>query len=132
MSNSWLRRITWGAALLAIVILIVSVITLVSAPVPASVAWLASLASSVVALGAPIIGLIIVARQARNRIGWLWIIYALLVGVRSLGHGIYYASGAQPTGYSSLERFFLWVTEGAYIAVLVLFILLLLWFPAGC
>ena len=131
MSNSWLRRITWGAALLAIVILIVSVITLVSAPVPASVAWLASLASSVVALGAPIIGLIIVARQARNRIGWLWIIYALLVGVRSLGHGIYYASGAQPTGYSSLERFFLWATEGANLAVLVLFILLLLWFPDG-
>ena len=131
MSDSWLRRIAWGTALLAIALLIVSALVLLSAPYPASVAWLASLASSVVALGAPIIGLLIVARQARNRIGWLWIVYGLLVGVRSLGHGIYYASGAQPVGYSSLELFFLWATEFTNVSALVFFILLLLWFPDG-
>ncbi len=131
MSDNSLRRIAWGTALLAIVLLIVSAIVLLSAPDTASVAWLANLASSVVALGAPIMGLIIVARQARNRIGWPWIVYGLLVGVRSLGHGIYYASGAQPVGYSSLELFFLWATEFTNVSTLVLFILLLLWFPDG-
>jgi hypothetical protein len=131
MSDNSLRRIAWGTALLAIVLLIVSAIVLLSAPDPASVAWLANLASSVVALGAPIMGLIIVTRQARNRIAWLWIVYGLLVGVRSLGHGIYYASGAQPVGYSSLELFFLWATEFTNVSTLVFFILLLLWFPDG-
>ena len=131
MSGSWFRRFAWGTALLAIVILILSVITLLSAPEPASAAWLANLASSVVALGAPMMGLVIVTRQARNRIGWLWIVYGLLVGVRSLGHGIYYASGAQLVGYSSLELFFLWATEFTNVSTLVFFILLLLWFPDG-
>ncbi len=131
MSDSWLRRIAWATALLAGVLLVVAAIVLLSAPDPASVAWLANLASSVVALGAPIMGLIIVTRQARNRIAWLWIVYGLLVGVRSLGHGIYYASGAQPVGYSSLELFFLWATEFTNVSTLVFFILLLLWFPDG-
>ena len=131
MSESWLRRITWGTALLAIVILIVSAITLLSRPYFASVTWLANLAASVMALGAPIIGLIIVARQPRNRIGWLWIVYGLLVGIKSLGHGIYYASGAQSVGYSPLELLFLWATEFTNVSTLVFFILLLLWFPDG-
>jgi hypothetical protein len=131
MSDSWLRRIAWGTALLAIVLLIVSAIVLLSAPDPANTTWLSVLGASIAALGAPILGLIIVLRQPRNRIGWLWIIYALAVGVRSLGHGIYYASGAQPVGYSALELFFLWATEPANLVTFACLILLLLWFPDG-
>ncbi len=129
MSDTWLRRIAWGTASFAAIILTVSAVMLFLAPDFSSMDWL--LASAMVALGAPILGVIIVTRQPRNRIGWLWIIYGLLIGFRSLGHGIYYLGGAQPAGYSALEYFLLWATEPANLATLVCLILLLLWFPDG-
>ena len=131
MSDIWLRRIAWGVASFAIVILITSIAILLLAPDRSSLGWLGSQGSGIVALGAPILGVIIAARQPRNRVGWLWIIYGLLVGVRSLGHAVYYFGGSQPAGYSALEYFLLWSTEPANIAVLACLILLMLWFPDG-
>ena len=131
MSDIWLRRIAWGTASFAIVILITSIVILLLAPDRSSLGWLGSQGSGIVALGAPILGVIIAARQPRNRMGWLWIIYGLLVGVRSLGHAVYYFGGSQPAGYSALEYFLLWSTEPANIAVLACLILLMLWFPDG-
>ena len=131
MSDIWLRRIAWGVASFAIVILITSIAILLLAPDRSSLGWLGSQGSGIVALGAPILGVIIAARQPRNRMGWLWIIYGLLVGVRSLGHAVYYFGGSQPAGYSALEYFLLWSTEPANIAVLACLVLLMLWFPDG-
>jgi len=131
MSDIWLRRIAWGMASFAIVILITSIAILLLAPDRSSLGWLGSQGSGIVALGAPILGVIIAARQPRNRMGWLWIIYGLLVGVRSLGHAIYYFGGSRPAGYSALEYFLLWSTEPANLTLIACLILLLLWFPDG-
>ena len=102
MSDTWLRRIAWGTSSLAIGVLIVSMAMLFLAPDHSSVNLLTIMVSSFVTLGAPILGAIIVTKQPRNRVGWLWIVYGLLIGLRSLGHGIYYYGGSQPSGYSAL------------------------------
>ena len=131
MRDIWLRRIAWGMASFAIVILITSIAMLLLAPDRSSLGWLGSQGSGIVALGAPILGVIIATRQPRNRMGWLWIIYGMIVGVRSLGHAIYYFGGSQPAGYSAVEYFLLWATEPANFAMLACLILLMLWFPDG-
>jgi len=132
MNDSWLRRIACLTALVAIAILVASVVILLLAPdFPTNYFGWGNILSSIVAFGAPILGVIIVKRQPHNRIGWLFITYGLMIGFRSLGHGIYYFHGSQPTGYSSLEYFFLWLTETANLFVFACLILLLLWFPDG-
>jgi hypothetical protein len=131
MSDITLRHTAWGTALTAIAILLLSVVMLLFTPNSTNFVVLGSLGSSLVALGALILGLIIATRQPRNRIGWLWIFYGLLVGVRSLGHAIYYLNGAQPVGYSALEYILLWSTEPANLSIFICLILLLLWFPDG-
>ncbi|MBP6803785.1 MAG: hypothetical protein KA362_06725 [Chloroflexi bacterium] len=131
MSDTWLRRIAWGTSSLAIGVLIVSMAMLFLAPDHSSVNLLTIMVSSFVTLGAPILGAIIVTKQPRNRVGWLWIVYGLLIGLRSLGHGIYYYGGSQPSGYSALEYFLLWLTEPANLTVLACLILMILWFPNG-
>ena len=93
--------------------------------------WLGTLIGGFVALGAPILGIIIVIRRPRHRVGWLWLVYGLLVGLRTLGHAIYYYGDSQPTGYSALEYFLLWSTELANITSVICLILLVLWFPDG-
>ena len=129
MSDAWLRRIAWVTAACALIVLTISAIMLLMSPKFSSLDWI--LAGDIVALGAPILGVIIVSRHPRNRIGWLWIIYGLLIGFRSLGHGVYFFGGAQPAGYSALEYFLLWLTEPTNISVLACLILLMLWFPDG-
>ena len=132
MNDSWLRRIACLTALVAIAILIASVVMLLLAPdIPTNYFGWGNILSSIVAFGAPILGVIIVIRQPHNRIGWLFITYGLMIGFRSLGHGIYYFHDSQPTGYSALEYFFLWSTESANLIVFACLILLLLWFPDG-
>lgn len=131
MNDSWLRRMAWLTALIAITILIATTFIFFLVPDRYSFYWLGFQVSDLVAMGAPILGLLIATRQPRNRIGWLWIFYGLLVGIRSLGHAIYYFEGAQPAGYSALEYFLLWLTEPTNITLLCCLILLLLWFPDG-
>jgi len=131
MSDIWLRRTAQILTVFAIVILLVSAVMLSMVPDYTTHNWLESQVKSIVTLGAPIVGLVIVTRQTRHRIGWLWIFYGIFVGFRTLGHAIYYSGGAQPVGYSSLEYFLLWFTEPAGLFMLALPILLMLWFPDG-
>lgn len=132
MSDSWLRRIAWAMTTASIAILVLSIVLLLLAPsIPNDSFRYGNAFASLVALGGPILGLLIVRSQPRNRIGWLFIAFGFSIGLRSLGHGIYYFHGAQPTGYSSLELFLLWVTEPTNLTTIVGFILLLLWFPDG-
>jgi len=131
MSDTRIRRIAWVSAITVIATLISSAVILFLAPHPSNANWLANQVASIVTLGAPILGLIILTRQPRHRIGWLWIIYGLFVAIRSLGHAIYYFGGSQFAGYSALEYFFLWSTEPANLATLICYILLILWFPDG-
>lgn len=131
MNDKGYRLLAWGTAITALVMLIISAVMLFLAPDLSSGNWLENQVKSVVTLGAPILGLIIVTRQPRQRIGWLWVVYGLVVGLRTLGHAIYFYAGSQSTGYSDLEYFFLWATEPANFAGFVCLILLMLWFPDG-
>jgi hypothetical protein len=131
MNDIALRRFAWGTAFFASVILLISATMLFLAPDRSSYTWFGNLGSAIVALGAPILGVVIVTRQPRNRIGWLWIIYGVIVGLRSLGHAIYYFGDSQPVGYSPLEYFLLWLTEPTNLATIICPLLLLLWFPDG-
>jgi hypothetical protein len=93
--------------------------------------WLEPQVRTIVNLGAPILGLVIVRRQPRQRVGWLFLILGVLVSFRGWGYAIYFGNGAQVVGYSPIEQFLLWFTELTNLAALVGQALLLLWFPDG-
>jgi hypothetical protein len=131
MNDSRSRRIGWGTAFFAFAILFVSAVMLYLAPDHSSLNWLENQVKAIVTLGVPILGMIIVARQPRHLLGWLWMFYGLFVGFRTLGHAIYYFNGSQPTGYSPVGFFLLWSTEPANFAAISCLILLMLWFPDG-
>jgi hypothetical protein len=131
MNDSWSRRIGWGTAFFAFAILFISTMILYLAPGHSNLNWLENQVKAIVTLGAPILGVIIVIRRPRHRIGWLWMIYGLVVGLRTLGHADYYFNGSQPIGYSPLEFFLLWSTEPANYGAFCCLILLMLWFTDG-
>lgn len=132
MSDFWLKRIAWGMALLAVVILLISAVMLsLATGYTNSLSWLENQVRAIVSLGAPLLGLIIVLRLPRQRIGWLWLVFGLAAGLRTLAHAIYYYGGAQPGGYSALVYFLLWFSELGTLISFSCVILLLLWFPDG-
>jgi hypothetical protein len=131
MNETWLRRLAWGLALYAVIISVVSAVWLFSAADYTRLSWLEPQVRVIVNLGAPILGLIIVRQQPRQRVGWLFLILGVLVSFRGLGYAIYFGNGAQAVGYSPLELFLLWFTELTNLAALVGQALLLLWFPDG-
>ena len=89
MSDIWLRRIAWGMAFFAFVILFISAVMLFLAPDHSSLSWLENQVKAVMTLGVPILGLIIVTKQPRHRVGWLWIMYGIVVGLRENSRLIY-------------------------------------------
>ncbi len=131
MNDHWLRRVGWGTAVFSLIILTVSIIMLWLPPGQTTPVWQYVQVRTISELGAPVLGLLILNKQPRQRIGWLWIIYGLAAGLGSLGHAIYFYGGSQPTGYSALEYFLLWVTGPVNVTNLICLILLILWFPDG-
>ena len=131
MSDMGLKRLAWGMALFSIIIMVMSAILLYLAPASTRVNWLYSQVRSIVELGAPVVGLLIIHRWRRHRIGWLFCVYSILVSFQVWGHAIYYFGGSEAAGYSAREEFLLWFTEGANFSILVCQSLLLLWFPDG-
>jgi hypothetical protein len=131
MSNKWLHRLAWGLALYTVTASIVAAVWLFWAADYTRLSWLEPQVRTIVNLGAPILGLVIVRQQPRQRVGWLFLILGVLVSFRGLGYAIYFGNGAQAVGYSPLELFLLWFTELTNVAALVGQALLLLWFPDG-
>jgi hypothetical protein len=131
MKETWLRRTAWILAIAALALLAVAAILALLVPDPNSVAWWEPLISSLAAMGAPILGLVIVLRQPRNRYGWLWLAYALFIAIRTLSLAFYFFNHMQPTGYSPLGYFLLWLSEPVNLASITCMILLILWFPDG-
>ena len=131
MINVWLRRIAWGVAIYTVLALIVSAVLLFLAPNRTSTYWLWNQTTAIVTIGAPVLGLIILRKQPRHPIGWLWLLWGVVVSLRTLGVGVYYLGGSRSTGYSALAYFFLWSTELANLLTLSVPSLLMLWFPNG-
>jgi len=131
MNETWLRRLAWGLALYAVIVSVVTAVWLFWAADYTRLSWLDVQVRTIVNLGAPILGLVIVRQQPRQRVGWLFLILGVLVSFRGLGYAIYFGNGAQAVGYSPVELFLLWFTELTNVAVLVGQALLLLWFPDG-
>jgi hypothetical protein len=131
MKEIWLQRIGWIWAMTAIFLLAAAVIMLLLVPNPNSVAWLESTTTAFATVGAPILGLVIVLRQPRNRYGWLWLIYALFTAIRTLSLAFFFFNHSNFTGYSPLGYFLLWLSEPVNLASILCIILLILWFPDG-
>ncbi len=131
MSDTWLRRLAWGTAVATLALLIISAVMLSMAFNPTSINWLWNQITAIVTIGAPVLGLIILRKQPRHPIGWLWLLWGVVVSFRTLGHGVYYLGGSRPTGYSAVTYFLLWSTELANIITLIVPSLLMLWFPHG-
>lgn len=125
------QLLAWFLALVGEIVLIVAAVLTLQVPAWTEPIWLEPFVKSITSIGAPILGLVIVLRQPRNRYGWLWLIYALFTAVRMLSVAYYLFNHSQFSGYSPLGLFLLWLSEPAGIGTILCMILLVLWFPDG-
>jgi hypothetical protein len=127
-----LNRAVWIVTLSVFALVLSSIALLFLVPKPAnSSTWLDPGLQAIAALGAPILSLVILRHQPRNRIGWLWLVYALGSGLSALALGYFYLSGSRPTGYPLMGSLLLWLSEPAKFASFICLMLVLLWFPDG-
>ncbi len=132
MNISWERIAPWMMALAALVILPGSVILILMNPAGHDERVWEFLTGAVFGCGAPILGLVILRHQPRNRIGWLWLVIGLTIAFGSLSQGLKYYTNSNPsTDYSSLIFTILLFSETAYILRFICLMLLMLWFPDG-
>ncbi len=132
MNISWERIAAWMMALAALVILPGSVLLILMNPAGHDERVWEFLTGAVFGCGAPILGLVILRHQPRNRIGWLWLVIGLTIAFGSLSQGLkYYANSNPSSGYSSLIFTILIFSETAYIIRFICLMLLMLWFPDG-
>ena len=131
MSDKGYQRLAWVTAVATCTLLIISAVMIALASDPTNVNWLWNQTTAIVTIGAPVLGLIIVRKQPRHPIGWLWLVWGVVVSFRTLGYGIYFLGGSRPSGYSPLVYLLLWSTELSNIITLTIPSLLMLWFPQG-
>ena len=132
MNISWERLVAWAMALVALVVLPVSIILMLVNPAGQDERAWEFLIGAIVGCGAPILGLIILRKQPHNRVGWLWLVIGLAIAFSSLSQGLkYYANSTTTAGYSSLIFTFLLFNDTANIIVFICFMLMMLWFPDG-
>lgn len=132
MKEIRLRRIAWGLALISLIGLLFSALLVALSQAGWDERYLEILSTAIVGCGAPILGLVILRQQPRNRIGWLWLIYALAVAFFSLAFAFkYQANSSPPIGYSDGLFVILIFSEIASIIRLIGIVFLILWFPDG-
>jgi hypothetical protein len=127
-----LTVIAWFLAIISLVFLLVSAIMILLYPGGWDDRYLEILLGAIVGCGAPILGLVILKQQPRNRIGWLWLVYGLAMAMFSLSFALkYQANSTPPPGYSDPLFTMLIFSETASIIRLISVVLLILWFPDG-
>lgn len=133
MIISWERLLAWVMAIVVLAVLPVSVILILFNPAGQDIRDWEFLVGALVGCGAPILGLIILRKQSRNRIGWLWLVIGLAIAFGSLSQGLnyYYTSSNHATGYSSLIFAIILLSDAATVFRFVCLMLMMLWFPDG-
>jgi hypothetical protein len=132
MNDHWLRRIAWTLGLGALLVLSGSAIMITLNSTGRDARYLEYLSKAVVACGAPILGLVIVRQQPHNRIGWLWLFYALAVSFFCLTYAIkLQVNNSAPSDYSAPFFGMLLFSETTNLIGYVCLILMILWFPDG-
>lgn len=127
----WLRRIVWSLAAIDLVILLGFTILVILNPGQKNVRYWEVLSGAVVALGASLLGVVILHRQPRNRIGWLWLFFGLTMSFFSLAYANSFAANLQSIEQSSTVLVLLLFSEVANLFRWLCLILLILWFPNG-
>jgi hypothetical protein len=127
-----LYRFAGALALLALIILPISAMIIILNPAGQDERYLEILSGAIISCGAPILGMVILRQQPRNRIGWLWLIYGLSIAFFSLSYALkFQANSSDPGRYSDPLFAMLLFSETASIIRLISLVLLILWFPDG-
>ena len=90
MSTWTARRLAWAIGVMSLVLMVVTLVLLFvdrEASLPSNVgAWTASnVFDLVVLLGVPILGIVIVTKQPKNAIGWLFLLAGVSLALATFG-----------------------------------------------
>ncbi len=132
MKHNLLRPFAWALAFITLAALLTSAILVILNPAGQDERYLEILSGAIIGCGAPVLGLVIIRSQPRNRIGWLWMVVGLSVAFFSISYALkYQAKVSSFMGYSDPLFVMLIFSETANIVRLISMILLMLWFPDG-
>jgi hypothetical protein len=136
LSDWTLRRLGWSVNVCSLVLLVAALILLFvdrATDLPNNVgAWTAAdVLDVIVSLGVPILGIVVVNRQPRNAVGWLFTIAGIAVGIATFGqayalHALIAAPGTVPGG-----QLLAWVSNTLWPIPICCLTLLFLLFPTG-
>ena len=136
MSTYTARRLAWGIGVFSLVLMVVTLVLLFvdrEASLPNNVgSWTASdLFDLIVILGVPILGVVIVNKQPRNWVGWLFIVAGLSLALTTFGqsyalHALIAQPGTLPGG-----RALAWLSNAVWPIPFTCLVLVFLLFPTG-
>jgi signal transduction histidine kinase len=131
-------RLAWSVGIFSIALMIGALVLMFGyrdATLPATVSdyrWnFPNVFNEVVNLGLPVIGVVLASRRPENRIGWLFLAAALLIGLYSFGlsyavRAVFVAPGSLPLGQGIA-----WVGTWMLVIAIGLLPFLFLLFPTG-
>ena len=135
--NTWIARgLAWALGLCSLALHVAGIVFLYvdrDATLPDTVIrWSASdVFDSVVALGVPILGILIVNKQPRNAVGWVFVVAGVAIGLGGFGqayavHALVADPGSLPGG-----RMLAWLSNVLWPITITCLVLLFLLFPTG-
>jgi signal transduction histidine kinase len=136
MSTWTARRLAWGIGVVSLVLMAATLFLLFldrEANLPNNVgAWTASnVFDVVVSLGVPVLGIVIVTKQPRNAIGWLFLAAGVSIALATFGqayalHALIAQPGTLPAGEALA-----WLSNAVWPIPIACLVLLFLLFPTG-
>ena len=134
--STWMaRRLAWSIGVISLVLLAATLILMLldrGIDLPGGGSWGADdVLDAIVALGVPVLGIVIVNKQPRNVIGWLFIVAGIAHGLVIFGqayaiHALVADPGSLPAG-----RVLAWLSNVVWPIPIAALILLFLLFPTG-